>query len=95
MILVIKKIFKNNTTINFNKENKLSFETSKDLKDDFTEYYDLIYEYKTDCISINFNYNKSFYRDGNLEPNKSLSFLIKIIPFTEFGVPNIGKIINK
>ena len=54
-----------------------------------------MYSYITDCISINFNYNKSFYRDGNLKPNESLSFLIKIIPFTELGVPNIGKLINK
>ena len=77
------------------KKINLNLNISKDLKDDFTQYYDLIYEYKTDCISINFNYNKSFYRDGNLEPNKSLSFLIKIIPFTELGVPNIGKLINK
>ena len=49
---------------------------------------------KLTVLSINFNYNKSFYSDGNLEPNKSLSFLIKIIPFTELGVSNIGNIIN-
>ena len=40
------------------------------------------------------NYNKSFYRDGILEPTKTLSFLIRIIPFTEFGVPNLGELIN-
>ena len=85
----------NNTVIKINDESSLKFNTTKDLIDDFTEYYDLMYSYITDCISINFNYNKSFYRDGNLKPNESLSFLIKIIPFTELGVPNIGKLINK
>ena len=85
----------NNTIINLNDESSLKFNTTKDLIDDFTEYYDLMYSYITDCISINFNYNKSFYRDGNLKPNESLSFLIKIIPFTELGVPNLGKLINK
>ena len=85
----------NNTIININDESSLKFNTTKDLIDDFTEYYDLMYSYITDCISINFNYNKSFYRDGNLKPNESLSFLIKIIPFTELGVPNLGKLINK
>ena len=35
------------------------------------------------------------YRDGNLEPNKSLSFLLKIIPFTELGVPNVGSLVGK
>ena len=85
----------NNTIININDESSLKFNTTIDLIDDFTEYYDLMYSYITDCISINFNYNKSFYRDGNLKPNESLSFLIKIIPFTELGVPNLGKLINK
>jgi LPS-assembly protein len=85
----------NRSSYKFNNENKLSFESTKNLKDDFTEYYDLIYTYVTDCISINLNYNKSFYRDGNLEPNKSLSFLVKIIPFTELGVPNVGNLIGK
>ena len=85
----------NNTVININDESSIKFNTTKDLIDDFTEYYGLMYSYITDCISINFNYNKSFYRDGNLKPNESLSFLIKIIPFTELGVPNLGKLINK
>ena len=44
--------------------------------------------------SINFNYNKTFYSDGSLEPDESLSFLIKIIPFTELGVPNVGDLIS-
>ena len=65
-----------------------------DLKNDFTEFYDLIYSYETDCISINLNYNKSFYKDGNLKPNESLSFLIKIIPFTELGANNLGSLIR-
>ncbi len=84
----------NNTVINLNNENTLKFNTTKDLIDDFTEYYNLIYSYQSDCLSIDFNYNKSFYRDGNLEPNESLSFLIKIIPFTELGVPNLGRLIR-
>ena len=84
----------NDTTYKLNNENRLTFSTSKDLNDDFTRFYNLVYEYKTDCISINFNYNKTFYKDGNLEPNKSLSFLIKIIPFTEYGVTNIENIVG-
>ncbi len=89
-----KENIKNFSTYNLDDENKFSFEMNKDLKDDFTQYYNLIYTYETDCISVNFNYNKTFYRDGNLEPNRSLSFLIKIIPFTELGVPNVNLIGN-
>ena len=84
----------NNTIVNINKENIIKFNTTKNLFDNFTEYYNLIYSHETDCLSINLNYNKSFYRDGNLKPNESLSFLFKIIPFTELGVPNLGKLIN-
>ena len=90
-----KESIKNRTTYKLNKENQFVFEINKDLEKDFTQYYDLIYNYQTDCISINFNYNKSFFSDGNLEPNKTLSFLIKIIPFTEIGVPNIDSLVKR
>ena len=33
--------------------------------------------------SANFEYEKKFYRDGNLVPDESLIFLIKLIPFAE------------
>ena len=84
----------NKNRYSFDDENKLSFELSKDLNNNFTQYYELIYTHETDCISVNLNFNKSFYRDGSLEPSKSLSFLIKIIPFTELGVPNMGSLIG-
>ncbi len=77
-----------------NSENKLGFELSKDLNNNFTQYYKLIYTHETDCISLNLNYNKSFFRDGSLEPSKSLSFLIKIIPFTELGVPSVNSLVG-
>ena len=78
----------NNTILKVNNENSLEFSTTKNLRDNFTQYYNLIYAYNTDCLSINLNYNKSFYSDGSLEPDETLSFLIKIIPFTEIGVSN-------
>ncbi len=85
---------KNSNKFYYDNENSLGFEVSKDLSNNFTQYYNLMYSHETDCISFNLNYNKSFYRDGILEPTKSLSFLIKIIPFTELGVPNLGELIN-
>ena len=90
-----KETITNSTIINVDEENLFKFNSTKNLLDNFTEYYSLIYSHETDCLSINLNYNKSFYRDGNLKPNESLSFLVKIIPFTELGVPNLGKLINK
>ena len=61
----------------------MSFNTAKDLKNDFTEYVNLIYQYETDCLSASIEYNKKFYRDGNLVPVKNLQFVIRFIPFTE------------
>ena len=46
--------------------------------------YNLAFENLTDCISINLNYNKTFYSDGNLEPDNTLSFLINSIPLLPF-----------
>ena len=86
---------KNTSQLFINNENKVKFSISKDLNDNFTEYYDLIYSYETDCIALNFNFNKSFYRDGSLEPSKNLSFLLKIIPFTDLVVPNVGTLVGK
>ena len=83
---------KNETKYFIDDKNKIGFSASKDLKEDFTQYYDVNYEYKNDCISVNLTYNKTFYEAGNLEPNKSISFLIKIIPFTELGVANISSV---
>ena len=64
-------------------EHSLKFDTTKDLKDDFTQFYKLAYKYETDCLSASFEYQKTFYNDGNLEPDATLKFLIKFIPFHE------------
>ena len=73
----------NETTINFTDEHTLQFNTSKDLINDFTQYYRLSYKYETDCLLATLEYNKKFFRDGDLIPDESLYFLIKFIPFTE------------
>ncbi len=78
------EIVKNTTTLKLNNENNLKFKTSKDLKNDFTEYYNLIYSYETDCLIASAEFNKKFYKDGNLVPDKSLLFTIRFIPFAEF-----------
>ena len=73
----------NNSSYNFNEENKISFDAIKNLKTDFTEYYNLTYQYQTDCLITSVKYTKKFYEDGNLLPDKSLLFYIRFIPFAE------------
>ncbi len=73
----------NTTSIFLSKENKIKFNTTKNLKTDFTEYYNLLYQYETDCLIASVEYQKRFYRDGSLLPDKSLLFYLRFIPFAE------------
>ncbi len=75
------EIIKNKTSYKFTDEHLINFNTTKDLKDDFTQFYKLSYEYETDCLLASFEYQKKFFRDGSLVPDESLVFLIKFIPF--------------
>ena len=77
------ELISNSTNINFSDEHSLKFDTTKDLKDDFTQFYSLAYKYETDCLSASFEYEKKFFSDGNLKPDESLFFLIRFIPFAE------------
>ncbi len=74
----------NNTTVfNISDENKLKFNTTKNLKQDFTEYYNLAYQYETDCLIASVEFKKKFYEDGSILPDKSLLFYLRFIPFAE------------
>ncbi len=75
------EIIKNDTSYKFTDEHAINFNTTKNLKDDFTQFYKLSYEYETDCLLASFEYQKKFFRDGGLVPDESLVFLIKFIPF--------------
>ena len=77
------EVIKNDTSYKLSNENQIYFNTTKDLKDDFTQFYKLSYEYETDCLLASFEYKKTFYRDGSLVPDESILFLIKFIPFAE------------
>ena len=77
------EIITNDTLYQFSKEHTIKFNSTKDLKDDFTQFYKLSYEYQTDCLLASFEYQKNFFRDGSLVPDDSLVFLIKFIPFAE------------
>ena len=48
------------------KENSFSFTTRRNKKNDLTEFYNLIYEYKNDCLTASLQYNKEYYQDQKL-----------------------------
>ena len=74
----------NNTSFKFNDENYLRFNTRRNRKIDLTEYYNLIYEYKNDCLVAGIKYNKSYYEDRDLKPTENLLFSITLTPLTSF-----------
>ncbi len=74
----------NNTKIKFNEANYLSFNTRRNREINLTEYYDLIYEYKNDCLVAGIKYNKTYYEDRDLKPSENLLFSITLTPLTSF-----------
>ena len=83
----------NTTKVNFNEYNSLSFKTRRNREINLTEYYDLIYEYKNDCLIADIKYRKDYYNDGDIIPKEELFFSITIIPFYTYS-PN-KMILNK
>ena len=81
----------NETKYNFDSNNSIGFGTSKNLDQNITNYYNLIYEYENDCLTAAIEYNKSYYTDGDLKPEENILFSIKIIPFGKISSPSISK----
>ena len=57
---------KNETRYTFNDKNSLIFETRENKEKNFTEYYNLIYQFQNDCLTAALEYNKEYYSDQDL-----------------------------
>ena len=71
----------NKTSYNFNNSNNLTFSTRENLKTNLTEFYNLIYEYRNDCLAASVEYEKDYYNDRDIKPKESIFFKLSIIPF--------------
>jgi LPS-assembly protein len=69
----------NSTTLRLNKSNSLSFSTRKNKTIDLTEYYNLAYSYKNDCLTASIEYNKDYYLDRDIKPDEGIFFKLSII----------------
>ena len=72
----------------FDKNHKLEFKTRKNKKTNLKEFYNLIYEYKNDCLVAAIEYNKDYYSDRDVKPNEELFFSLTIVPFATISSPN-------
>ena len=73
----------------FSKNNSILYNTRRNRKTNLTEYYNLIYEYKNDCLVAAIEYNKNYYQDRDLKPSEDIFFSITITPFTSINSPNL------
>ena len=74
----------NTLRYNFDENNYLSFNTRRNRKISFTEYYNLIYEYKNDCLTAGIKYNKIYYQDRDLLPTENFMISITLFPLTTY-----------
>ena len=80
---------KNETRYTFNDKNSLIFETRENKEKNFTEYYNLIYQFQNDCLTAALEYNQEYYSDQDLKPSENLFFKLSILPFGGFNTPNL------
>ena len=77
-------IISNTTTYNLDDNNSFSFSTRRNKAISLTEYYDLAYQYKNDCLTAAIKYNRTFYEDNDLVPSENLILTVTLIPLTTY-----------
>jgi len=77
-------LLSNSTKYKFDDSNSLTFSTRRNKEINLTEYYNLSYEYKNDCLTAALKFNKTFYSDKDLVPTEDLFFTITLIPLTTY-----------
>ena len=75
--------------LNINKSNNIQFSTRENKSSNLTEYYNLIYQYKNDCLAASIEYNKEYYDDRDIKPEENIFLKLTIIPFGETSSPNL------
>ena len=79
----------NDVRYNFDNQNSILFNTRRNRKTDLTEFYNLIYEYRNDCLVAAIEYNKDYYQDRDLKPSEEIFFKLTITPFASIDSPSL------
>ena len=74
----------NVTEYMINDNSSLKFSTRRNKEINLTEYYDLSYEYKNDCLTAALKFKKTFYQDNDLKPTEDLLFSITLVPLATY-----------
>ena len=79
-----QNFLKNTTSYKIDDNNFIRFNTRRNRKLNLTEFYDLVYEYKNDCLIAGLKYKKTYYEDRDLKPSEDLLFTITLFPLTTY-----------
>ena len=79
----------NTTSYDFNETSSITFSARRNKEIDLTEYYNLVYQYKNDCLTAAVQYKKDFYVDNDIKPTEQLFFSITIVPLGAYETKNI------
>ena len=71
----------NKSSYIIDESNLLSYTTRRNKKTKLTEFYNLVYEYKNDCLKASVEYNKDYYNDRDIKPEENIFFRLTIMPF--------------
>ena len=81
----------NKTSYYIDETKNFTFEARENKKTGLTEFYNLIYQYRNDCLIAAIEYNKDYYHDRELKPEENVFFKLTIIPFGETSSTNLLK----
>ena len=79
----------NKTSYNIDSSNSVSFKTRENKTTKITEFYNLIYQYRNDCLIAAIEYNKNYYTDKELKPSENIFLKLTIIPFGQTSSPDL------
>ncbi len=84
--------FLSELNFNINESNNLYFSTRENKEKKLTEYYNLIYQYKNDCLAASVEYSKNYYDDRDIKPEESIFLKLTIMPFGQIAsTPDLKK----
>ena len=75
-------VLENSIKYGLNENSSFEIKTRRNREINLTEYYNLVYEYKNDCLTAGIRFNKSYYEDRDLKPSENLMFTISFFPIT-------------
>ena len=78
-------IMANTFEYSFDDQNSLKFGTRRNKQINLTEYYDLMYKYKNDCLTAGIEFKKKFYRNVDIKPSEEIFFSVTIMPLGTFS----------